>query len=239
MPRFFCDKENISQDKIIITNEDAHHIERVLRMKVAEEITVCDKQDTDYYCKIADFLDGTVVLDIISAQKNQTEPTVKITLYQALPKSDKLEFIIQKAVELGVTTIVPMQSKFCVAKADKDFSKKLVRYNKIAFEAAKQSGRGIIPQVLDIISFDKAVKAEHKNKILFYEHGGKKTNELISADCDEVAIYIGSEGGFSEQEACFATENSILLASLGKLILRCETAAVVATAVVLNVTNNM
>lgn len=239
MPRFFCEPENITSDKIAIMGDDAHHIERVLRMKIDDELTICDKHNTDYSCIIAEFTNNTVVLNIISTGKTISEPTVDITLYQALPKSDKMEFIIQKAVELGISRIVPMQSKFCVAKADKDFSKKLARYNKIAFEAAKQSGRGIIPQVLDILTFEQAIKATSEIKILYYEHGGKKTAEILSPACSKIAIYIGSEGGFSEAEVSFATQNGVVLGSLGKLILRCETAAVVASTIVLNVTNNI
>lgn len=240
MPRFFCEKQNISDSTAIICGNDAHHMTKVLRMRQGENVTLCDMNGTDFDCIIESINENNeVTLKIINQFKNQTEPSINITLYQAMTKSDKLEFIIQKAVELGVTKIVPMQTKFCVAKNDKkDFQKKLIRYNKIALEAAKQSGRGIIPTVADIISYSDAITTTGK-RILYYENGGIYTDKIITSYEQEVSIYIGSEGGFSEHEVQFAIENGVNIASLGKLILRCETAPIVSIALILNATGNM
>jgi len=205
-----------------------------------EIVVINDKQGTDYECNISS-IDDMVELEILSSKPNETEPSVLITLYQALPKADKLEFIIQKAVELGVTRIVPMLSKYCVSRMDENsFEKKLTRYNKIAFEAAKQSGRGIIPQVTNILNFEQAInKCEDGCSILYYEHGGNRTNDIIDTNVNKVNIYIGSEGGFSEKEVSYAVEKGVHIGTLGKLILRCETAPIAALTLVLNSTNNM
>ncbi len=238
MPRFFCDK--IYENEAHITGDDAKHISKVLRMREGENLTINDMQGFNYDCEVLE-LGEVIRLNIISKYKNETEPSVKITLYQCLPKGDKFDFIIQKAVELGVCRIVPVASKFCVAKADKaTFDKKLLRYNKIALEAAKQSGRGIIPEVLSIITFrDAVLKAKDTNSIIFYERGGERVCNLVDEDCKEVSMFVGSEGGFSEDEIQFALENGISTATLGKLILRCETAPIVGVTLVLNSTKNM
>lgn len=239
MPRFFCKPENINDNKILIEGEDAHHMTNVLRMKIDENVVICDKFGTDYDCAIENFNeDKTVALTILKSYKNQSEPNVNITLYQAIPKSDKFEFIIQKAVELGVSKIVPIQSKYCIAKMDqKAYAKKKLRYNKIAYSASKQSGRGIIPEVCDILSYKEAIK-QSQNGVLYYENGGIMTKEIITTTQD-VSIFIGSEGGFSDDEVTFAIENDVKIATLGKLILRCETAPIIAIAMVLNATGNM
>lgn len=238
MPRFFCDQ--IANNQVIITGEDAKHITKVLRMKIGEAVTVNDKSGMDYECEAAE-LGEQVLLNIVSKHKNETEPNLEIVLYQALPKSDKFDLIVQKAVELGVTKIVPMTTKFCIAKADVvSFEKKLARYNKIAFEAAKQSGRGIIPIVENILNFEQAIQqGKNECSILYYEHGGERTNQIVKQDVSKVNIYVGSEGGFSEQEVAYAKEQGIQLGTLGKLILRCETAPIVGVSLVLNATNHM
>lgn len=240
MPRFFCD--NIINNKPVISGEDAKHISKVLRMRVGDVLTINDMQGFDYECEIEDISD-IVSLNVVSKKKNQTEPTVKITLFQCLPKGDKLDFIIQKAVELGAYRIVPVTSKFCVAKADSEgFSKKLQRLNKIALEAAKQSGRGIIPEVLNILTFKEAVeiaKAECKRSLICYEGGGERIFDAVSVDDEQVFIFVGSEGGFSEEEIKLAAENGIIPVTLGKLILRCETAPIASITLVLNKTLNM
>lgn len=245
MPRFFC--KNINREineRFHIDAQDSHHITKVLRMQVGNIITVCDTNKTDYECEITS-LGENVEVQIISKAVNKTEPNLKITLYQALPKADKLEFIIQKAVELGVTEIVPIQTKFCVAKADeKTFEKKLVRYNKIAFEAAKQCSRGIIPTVSHIISFEQAInnalsESGKDNCICYYEGGGKTTHSIIKPDITNISFFIGSEGGFSETEIELVKKSGINTGTLGKLILRCETAPIVALTLILNATENM
>lgn len=242
MPRFFCDKAalNLAENHAIIEGDDAKHISKVLRMRIGDKVTINDKNGYDFDCEIEE-IGESVSLKIISGQENSTEPSVKITLFQCLPKGDKLDFIIQKAVELGVYRIIPVQSSFCVARADSEsFGKKLSRLNKIAFEAAKQCGRGIIPQVFNIISFRDAVQmSKNIPSIIFYEGGGERVSTLISQEEKEVNIFVGSEGGFSKEEIELAVENNIHMATLGKLILRCETAPIVGVTIVLNHTQNM
>lgn len=238
MPRFFC--ENISGGKAVIEGEDAKHIAKVLRYRVGDEITVCDMKGTDYSCAVAE-LGETVILDILSSHKNESEPNIKINLYQALPKGDKLDFIVQKSTELGVCRIIPVSTEFCVAKADKkSFEKKLQRLNKIAKEAAKQSGRGIIPTVENILTFDEALKSMKNNKSVFcYEGGGEKISTLIGEEDTEVNVFIGSEGGFSQNEAEKLALNGVFGVTLGKLILRCETAPIAALTLILNASGNL
>lgn len=248
MPRFFCD--NINNDKVYIDGEGAKHITKVLRLRVGDAVIVNDLNKIDHSCEI-EALGEQVVLAIKESYPNKTEPTTQITLYQALPKGDKLEFIVKKAVELGATTIVPMMSKYCVAKSNEQtFQKKLLRLQKIAFESAKQCGRGIIPHISNIITFEEAIKngvcesgecigESGECSILYYEGGGVTTNSVVSLDTKKVNIYIGSEGGFCESEIDLAKQNNVQIGTLGRLILRCETAPIVAMTLVLNATGHM
>lgn len=239
MPRFFID--NIVGEQAFIVGEDANHITKSLRMKLGDEVIVCDRNEVEHFCTIAQ-LGDTVVLDVSKSAPCENEPSVSVTLYQAMPKSDKMEFIIQKAVELGITEIVPIISSRCISRPDqKSMAKKLIRYNKIAESAAKQSGRGIIPKVLPTITFEKACEtaASDEAAMLFYELGGKRVSELISPANKSISFIIGSEGGFSEQEVEYAQKLGIETASLGKRILRCETAPIVALTIIMNLTENI
>lgn len=240
MPRFFCD--TITTPQMIIEGEDAKHIAKSLRMRVGDTVTICCDA-TDYLCEIVS-IDNVIELLAISKSPNASEPNAKITLYQALPKSDKLDFIIQKAVELGVSEIVPVLTKHCVSRLDSTaFLNKLSRYNKIALEAAKQSGRGIIPTVRNILTYSQAISEVASDKeccsVLYYEGGGVKTSHVVHKGIKRVSIFIGSEGGFSSDEVTQATDSGITLCHLGKMILRCETAPIVAVTLVLNATENM
>ncbi len=208
-------------------------------MKKGEGITVCDMHSLEYECLIEDFENDTVVLKIVSIKQGNTEPPYRLTLYQALPKSDKMEFIIQKAVEVGACRIVPFISERCISRPDKKSARsRSERWNKISLEAAKQSGRGIIPVVEDVCTlsdaFREAVKADVP--ILFYEGDntvplkevlGKYTESDKREDMS-ISVIIGSEGGFSQGEVELAKESGMIIAGLGPRILRCETAPVVA-----------
>ena len=165
MPRFFVRQERISDGYISIIGEDAHHIARSLRMAAGEEITVCDMQGNEYNCRISSFDDDKEVLaEILSQKKSENEPAVFITLYQALPKGDKLDTIIQKAVECGASRIVPFQSERCVVKIKNDAEdKKKERRQRISAEAAKQCGRSVIPDVANPISFKEALEEAKNN----------------------------------------------------------------------------
>lgn len=239
MPRFFLENINLSQP--VITGEDAKHIGRSLRMKPGQPLTVCS-YGTDYYCEITSITSDEVYLKINDSRLCSAEPSVEVTLFQAVPKLDKLEHIIQKSVELGVTRIVPVLTRRCVSRPDrKDFEKKRIRLNKIALEAAKQSGRGIIPEVGEIISFNEAVKqmSEYDCPLMLYEEGGIRFSEVQTDACKSFALFVGSEGGFDESEAETAKNAGIVPIWLGERILRCETAPLTAISILMFITKNL
>lgn len=238
-PRFFTD--NIGETAII-TGDDAKHIATVLRMKAGDLAVLCDGSQKDFLCRISSASKDFVELEVLDSQPNKAEPQTEICLYQCMPKSDKMEFIVQKATELGVSKIIPLLSKRCVSRPDeKTASKKIFRYQKIAEEAAKQCGRGKIPQIGEMVSFSQAVKAYSTDRlgILFYECGGAPLKALVSPDVKKIDIFIGSEGGFAPEEVRLALDAGIHAATLGSRILRCETAPVAALAILMSLTNNM
>lgn len=238
MPRFFTDK--IDGKTAVISGDDAKHITKVLRAKIGEKITVSN-DGYDYECEIVS-LGDSVTLNVLNKAENDTEPSVKVHLFQALPKSDKMEFIIQKAVELGVTEITPVLTSRCISRPEESkMKKKIARYNAIAEAAAKQSGRGIIPKVHDLQNFSDALKTalESEIPIIFYENGGERINSLITPNSKSVSIFIGSEGGFDEDEIKKAESMGLKVATLGKRILRAETAPVASLAIIMNITENM
>ena len=238
-PRFFGTTD---EKKAYITGDDAKHRGTVLRMGIGEFIVLCDNKDNDYLCRIVSAQKNLIELDIVDKRENDATPKTDITLFQCLPKSDKMDFIVQKATELGVSAIVPVISKRCVSRPDeKSVAKKIQRWEKIAEEASKQCGGGKIPLIKELTDFKKAV-SEYSEKglgILFYECGGKKLSELPIKDAQNIGIFIGSEGGFEAEEAELAENLGINTATLGKRILRCETAPIAALSVLMNLTGNM
>lgn len=225
--RFFAPKSSFSGDTLTITGDDVSHINKVLRLKEDDGIILCDGEKTDYYCTITQADKSFISLKVDRIVPNEAESNVSITLYQGLPKSDKMDFIIQKCVELGVDRIVPVESKRCVAKMKGD-EKKLIRWQRIAEEAAKQCGRGVIPKIENAVSFNKAISMEHDLKIMPYEceKQGNLSDALAEKHIKTMAIYIGPEGGFEESEAEAASKNGVKTVTLGKRILRCETAGI-------------
>lgn len=210
-------------------------------MKTGECITVC-AGSTDYECRIKSFTEDAVFLEILSSHVCGSEPNIKVTLYQAVPKLDKLEHIVQKSVELGVTEIVPVLTRRCISRpAEKDFKKKLDRLNKIALEAAKQSGRGIIPKVSMLTSFNGAVERMKNDDcpLMLYEEGGIRFSEVDTAEKKSYSILVGSEGGFDPEEALLAENSGVQSVWLGNRILRCETAPVTALSILMYITKNM
>ncbi len=244
MPRFFIENLNSIDTfgNITIGGDEAKHIAKVLRMKIGEEIVICDKMGSDYLCKI-DSVSSEVVCKIIEKVPTKTEPNVNLTVYQAVPKLDKLDLIIQKSVELGATTIVPFLSKRCVSRPDeKSAFKKVERWNKIALEAAKQSGRGIIPTVTPIISMEKAVEktfAENDITLICYEDGGENFAKVGLAEGQNIGLFIGSEGGFELSEVEKVTQNAGVKIGMGERILRCETAVISSISIIMHLTGNM
>ncbi len=231
MPKFFVPKENILKDKIIISGEDVSHIKKVLRMTAGEKLTLCDGKGINYEAVIAGIADGRIECEILSESKAQTEAGIEVTLFQGIPKAAKTDYIIQKTTELGIVKIVPVAMARCVAKIDnaKDAAKKQQRWQKIAEEAAKQSGRGIIPEVAMPVSFDEAIGMLLENDIYFAPYECEEQNSLKSVltskkDVKRIGFIIGPEGGFDLKEVEKLSENSIPTITLGKRILRTETA---------------
>ena len=179
MPRFFVD--SVSGNTISIRGNDAYHIGRSLRMRLGDVITVCADR-VEYRAKILSISDKEVVCDVLSAEKSENEPTVNVVLYQALPKSDKMDLIVQKAVELGVYKIVPVITARCVSRPAKSgYEKRVERYNKIALEAAKQSGRGIVPTVSEFMTINEVIEKSKEFDLFFvpYECEEQKTLKEI------------------------------------------------------------
>lgn len=234
MYQFFVEPAQIHEgDKsVIITGSDVNHIRNVLRMKPGEEISVSNGQDgREYRCGILSLDEDCIRCELRFIKEDGVELLSKIYLFQGLPKADKMEFIIQKAVELGVYQVIPVATKRCVVKLDdKKAKSKIARWQGIAEAAAKQSKRGIIPQVSEVMSFRDAVRyaADMDVKLIPYElaEGMEKTKALIESiePNRSIAVFIGPEGGFEEEEIRFALESGIEPVTLGKRILRTETA---------------
>ena len=237
MPKFFVSPGEIVGKRITLTGEDEKHIKTVLRAREGQEITVCDGAGTDYLCRILS-LERGVHTEILSAAPCDVEPETKITLYQGLPKADKMEWIIQKCVELGVERMVPVSTERAIVKLDKKEGKKLERWQKIAEAAAKQSGRGIIPQMGEnVLSFREAVAEAAKldGALIPYEKEEERGIREFVRDFSgkTVGVFIGPEGGFSPEEVALAEEAGILPVTLGKRILRTETAGMTTVALLL------
>lgn len=232
MYHFFVNPEQIGEREIKITGKDVNHIKNVLRMQLGEEIAVSSGQDSKKYrCEIVELSEQEITAKIMWAEEAGMELPNKIYLFQGLPKSDKMELIIQKAVELGVYEIVPVATKRAVVKLDlKKEQNKRKRWQAISESAAKQSKRMIIPQIHSVMTFQEAVlyAKEMDVKIIPYElaEGMGKTREIFGniKKGQSVAAFIGPEGGFDDQEAALAAESGILPVTLGKRILRTETA---------------
>ncbi|MCQ5130810.1 16S rRNA (uracil(1498)-N(3))-methyltransferase [Butyricicoccus faecihominis] len=241
MPRFFV-TDKPKNGVITLTGEDAHHACRVLRLREGEAITLCDGAGTDYECEIALAKESGVQCLVLSERPSSGEPEQHITLYMALPKGDKMELIVQKSVELGVREIVPFLSAHCVSRPDKT-EKKVARWRKIALEAAKQCGRGCIPQVHEVHSVEKTIEraALAETRLFFYEnekHTGLR-DVLSNGVGRSVSLVIGPEGGFAPSEKDAAERAGLVSVSLGTRILRCETAPIAALAAVLYAGGNM
>ena len=234
MPRFFVDPEDIGEttDGIVVTvrGDDAGHITRVLRMKVGENVTVCDSNGREYETVIRQ-TGSEVVLDVLSSKMSENEPPYRAVVFQALVKGDRFDTVLQKSTELGVSDIVPVMTSRCTIKlTPQEYSKKVERWQRIAYEAAKQCGRGVIPVVHNPVSFGEAVKmaAECDLALFCYEGDGTEPIPKICRGTDKpasVSVMIGPEGGYSDDEANAAAESGMKMTGLGRRILRTETAA--------------
>ena len=238
---WFFTQHDIKDNKHIIAGENAKHISKVLRMKIGEEITLVTPDNTQCTCEISDINSDSVIVDILSRKPCENEPDVFVTLYQALPKSDKMDYIIQKCVELGVSRIVPVISARCVSRPDnKSLKKKQERWQKIALQAGMQSRRGIVPQVCECVSFKEAVKLSEQNdkNIIFYEMGGESVRKILNEKVKSIGMFIGSEGGFEQSEVDLVVESGGTPATLGKRILRAETAPLAGLSIIMYETGN-
>ena len=224
MTRFFVDKDKIKDPHILIDGDNFQHMSRVLRMREGDSLTICDGEKTDYICTVSNISKKEAVCEILSAEENKNESAVSVTLFQGVPKGAKMDLIIQKCVELGAVKIVPFISKRTVATAKGKFD----RFQKISLEAAKQSGRGIIPEVSEIVSFDDALSELKALElpIMAYEesHGFTLKDAIRGKSPKSVGILIGPEGGFDITETTAAEKAGVTIVSLGNRILRTETA---------------
>ena len=239
MAWFFTNE--IFENRYTITGEDAQHIRKSLRMKEGEELTLVSPDGNEHACAIENLGEGVEVKEL-SSKPCEQEPSVKVTLYQGLTKGDKMDFIVQKAVELGVAEIVPTLTDRCISRPDdKSIKKKCERWQKIALGAAQQSRRGIVPQVKPLITLKEAAQKAQADEvsIVFYEGGGKTISSLLKDNPKTVSIFIGSEGGFEESEIEFLLGAGTVNATLGKRILRAETAPLAALSAIMFFTGNM
>ncbi|MBQ8504183.1 MAG: 16S rRNA (uracil(1498)-N(3))-methyltransferase [Clostridia bacterium] len=234
MYNFFVSENNRHGDYCYITDSDFNHIRNVLRMRIGDTFLVSDGKSSDL-CRLEEFENEAAVAKIIERNFQNTELPVKIYLFQGLPKSDKMELIIQKAVELGVHEIIPVEMNRCVVKLDdKKRKSKIARWQSIAESAAKQSKRNKIPEVSDVISFRKAIEKSKELDLFIIPYENEKGMAATKDTLGKIrsgmslGILIGPEGGFEEREIQAATGNGVETVSLGKRILRTETAAITA-----------
>ena len=228
MTRFFVEPQELQAESLTLTGENAKHA-KVLRLKCGEEVLVCDGEGRECLCAVTDISDGFVGLSVITRRESETEAKVRVSVYMAFPKADKLEHVIQKATELGAYEIVAFPSARCISRPDeKSLSKKVERWQKIAASAAEQSGRGRIPQVLVLPSYKAALEraALADQALLFYENERATTLRMAlqSKVYHTVSLLTGPEGGLEEAEVRQAMDAGLSVCTLGRRILRCETA---------------
>ena len=232
MPRFFVRTNQINNDNIDIIGEDVKHIKNVLRKQIGDKIEVCNQNTGDSYkCEIEKFSENEIKTNIIEKLKKIHEK-VQVDIYQGLPKSDKMELIIQKSVELGANAIIPVNMKRCVVKLEgKDESKKIDRWQKIAESAAKQCGRSFIPEVKHLINVKDICNLINEYDVIIVAYENEKENTLkselkkLNSENLKIGIVIGPEGGFEESDVNILRENGARIVTLGNRILRTETVA--------------
>lgn len=232
MPRFFLDKDALTGSTVLVTGTDARHMACSLRMTVGDEVILCDKEGTDHLARLIRATPEAVTLELLSSSPSRSEPPYAATLYQCLPKGDKMETIIQKAVECGVSRVVPVASSRCIVKLDKESaSRKIARWQKIADEAAGQCGRGRLVTVAAPLSFESALSDMVKDVVSFlcYESEEEKTLRDFLPPREQrpatLSFLVGPEGGLSPGEVEAAREKGVASVGLGRRILRTETAS--------------
>lgn len=237
MTRFFIKPEDMQPDFFVLTGENAKHA-KVLRLKPGEEVLVCDGQGKECICTVSDVSPEQISLVVKKRQESETEALVKASVYMAFPKADKLEHVIQKATELGAYEIIAFPTSRCVSRPDeKSLVKKLERWQKIAASASEQSGRGRVPQVLVLPSYKAALERASQSDLalLFYENEQSTTLKMAlqSSPYKSVSILTGPEGGLEASEVSQAATAGLKVCTLGKRILRCETAPLCALSAIM------
>jgi 16S rRNA (uracil1498-N3)-methyltransferase len=240
MDRFFVGKNNINLENktCIIEGEDVKHISKVLRCRIGEELEICDNDNNEYICEITNIDKSQVELNIVEVVDIKRESDLKIKVYQGLPKGPKMEMILQKLTEVGVDEIILVQTKRTVVKVDdKKEDKKIERWERIIYEAAKQSKRGKIPKLRGVLSFKEALADMKENDFNIAPYENERTKSIKQAikgvDIKNVGIFVGPEGGFEDTEIKAIEEIGGQSVSLGPRILRTETASLVASSIVL------
>lgn len=238
MHKFFVETEQINNNKIKIVNEDYNHIANVLRMKNGDSVLITNKKSQETFnCKIEKITANEVICNIINVENKNVEMNVNVDIFQGLPKADKMEYIIQKCVEIGVHKIIPVNMKYCIAKI-KDEEKKNIRWNKIAEVAAKQCKRNVIPKIEKSININQLC-CELKNYdlvILAYENEENITIKTVlkeNKNAKNIAVIVGPEGGLSADEVLMLKDEGAKVVSLGSRILRTETAPIAALSMIL------
>lgn len=243
--RFFVESSSIAQGVVTLSQEDSAHISKVLRMRAGEEITVCDQQ-AEHRCRILDIEKGQPIrAEILSSGAHSTEPDVFVTVYAALSKGDRFDYLVQKCTEVGVSHIVPFVSKRCVVRLEnaKDSEKKRIRYERIALEASKQCLRSRPVSVGEILPFEQAMQQAAADECCLFLYEGEKNRSFKQilesfGDFKRISIITGPEGGFEPSEADLASSLGAHSVLIGPRILRCETAPVAAVSAVMYHTGN-
>lgn len=229
MPRFFTPTENFDGNTVRITGEDAYHIARALRMAVGDSVTVADMQGREHSCRLTKIRDDVCECEILATTVGKTESPVEITLFMGYPKGDKLEVVIQKAVELGAARIVPFESSRCIKRPRQDKAEKQgARLSRIAEEAAKQCGRSRLAEVMPPVSYKAMLDMAKESELALFCYEGDGTESLKKVidgqRAKSISVVVGCEGGFSIEEASLAKDAGLIPVNLGPRILRCETA---------------
>lgn len=240
MTRFFVTEQELQSDFLVLTGKNAEHA-KVLRLKNGENVLICDGNGNECVCVVSDVSPGQIILVVQKRQHSQSEPSVRVSVYMAFPKGDKLEYVIQKATELGAYEIVAFPSIRCVSRPDeKSLRKKQERWQKIAESAAEQSGRGLVPEVVIVDSYTQALKraGESDLSILFYENEKATTLKMAIEEnpFQTVSLMTGPEGGLELREVEMAKDAGFRICTLGSRILRCETAPLCALSAVMYAT---
>lgn len=239
MYQFFVEEEQIGREFVTITGSDVNHIKHVLRMKPGEKIRISSREGRDLFCAVSEVADTFVQADILNEEAPSTELSEKIYLFQGIPKGDRMETVIEKAVELGVYEIIPVAMKYCVVKLDaKKEAARVSRWQKLAEAAAKQSKRSVIPKIHPVMNYRSAVEYAAACDVCLvpYENetGMKSLKEAAASikQGDSVSVLIGPEGGFAEEEIALVRDG-MQVVSLGRRILRTDTAGIAVMAMLM------